>query len=79
MKDDQVYLAHIRDAIERIEAFTSGGSDQFLADLMVQDAVIRNLEVIGEAVKGLSGDLRLANPEVPWRHARRANSPLLRR
>ncbi len=67
MKDDQVYLAHIRDAIERIEAFTSGGSDQFLADPMVQDAVIRNLEVIGEAVKGLSDDLRSANPEVPWK------------
>jgi uncharacterized protein with HEPN domain len=34
---------------------------------MVQDAVIRNLEVIGEAVKGLSDDLRSANPDVPWK------------
>jgi uncharacterized protein with HEPN domain len=34
---------------------------------MVQDAVIRNLEVIGEAVKGLSEPLRLANSEVPWK------------
>ena len=33
---------------------------------MVQDAVIRNLEVIGEAVKGLSTDLRNANPDIPW-------------
>jgi uncharacterized protein with HEPN domain len=34
---------------------------------MVQDAVIRNLEVIGEAVKGLSDDLRSANRDVPWK------------
>jgi uncharacterized protein with HEPN domain len=34
---------------------------------MIQDAVIRNLEIIGEAVKGLSEDLRSANPEVLWR------------
>jgi uncharacterized protein with HEPN domain len=40
VKDDQVYLAHIRDAIERIEAFTSGGREAFFADPMVQDAVI---------------------------------------
>jgi uncharacterized protein with HEPN domain len=32
VKEDQVYLAHIRDAIERIEAFTTGGRDQFFAD-----------------------------------------------
>lgn len=67
MKEDAVYLGHIRDAIERIEAFTSGGCDQFLADPMVQDAVIRNLEVIGEAVKGLSDDVRATNPDIPWK------------
>jgi uncharacterized protein with HEPN domain len=67
VKEDRIYLAHIRGAIERIEAFTSGGRDKFLADPMVQDAVIRNLEVIGEAVKGLSEDLRAAHPDVPWR------------
>jgi uncharacterized protein with HEPN domain len=67
MKDDRVYLAHVRDAIERINAFTSGGRDQFFADPMVQDAVIRNLEVIGEAVKCLSDELRSANPNVPWK------------
>lgn len=67
MKEDRVYLSHIRDAIERIDAFTSGGRDQFLTDPMVQDAVVRNLEVLGEAAKGLSEDLRMANPEVPWK------------
>ncbi len=67
MKDDKVYLAHIRDAIQRIESFTSGGRDKFFIDPMVQDAVIRNLEIIGEAVKGLSDELRTANPDVPWK------------
>lgn len=67
MKDDAVFLGHIRDATERIEAFTSGGRDRFMADPMVQDAVIRNLEVIGEAVKGLSEDLRTTHPDVPWK------------
>jgi uncharacterized protein with HEPN domain len=54
VKEDRVYLSHIRDAIERIESYTSGGRDGFLTNDMAQDAVIRNLEVIGEAVKGLS-------------------------
>ncbi len=67
MKEDDVYLAHIRDAIDRIEAYTSGGRERFFAESVVQDAVIRNLEVIGEAVKGLSDDLRSAHPDVPWK------------
>lgn len=67
MKDDRVYLSHIRDAIDRIDAFTADGHDRFLQDIMVQDAVIRNLEVIGEAAKGLSEEIRSANPDVPWK------------
>jgi uncharacterized protein with HEPN domain len=64
MKDDHVFLAHIRDAIARIESYTQGGRDTFFADTKTQDAVIRNLEVIGEAVKNLEapGD---AGPSVP--------------
>ena len=66
MKDDRVYLLHIRDAIARIESYTSGDKSRFLQDTMIQDAVIRNLEVIGEAVKNLSADLRSQHPQVPW-------------
>ena len=58
MKDAAVFLQHIRDAIARIEAYTVDGRRAFLADRMVQDAVIRNLEVIGEAVRNLPLDLR---------------------
>ncbi len=81
MKDDRVYLRHIRDAIARIDSYTSRGHEVFLAETMIQDAVIRNLEVIGEAVKNLSDSLRMRHPEVPWTriaNARRPDPPVLR-
>ncbi len=67
MKDDRVYLEHVRDAIERIERYTADGREQFDADTMVQDAVIRNLEIIGEAVKQVSQDTRDLQPHIPWK------------
>jgi uncharacterized protein with HEPN domain len=67
VKDAAVFLRHIQDAIARIEAYTAGGQGAFLSDSMVQDAVIRNLEVIGEAVKNLPSDLRQQHPKIPWR------------
>ncbi len=67
MKDAAVYLRHICDAIARIEMYTAQGREAFLENPMVQDAVIRNLEVIGEAVKSLPSDLQHQHPEVPWR------------
>ena len=54
MKDDRVYLGHIRDAIHDIDQYTEGGRDSFMGDRMQQDAVIRKFEIIGEAVKHLS-------------------------
>jgi len=41
--------------------------EQFTADLKTQDAVVRNLEVIGEATKKLSRSLRNAHPQIPWK------------
>ena len=67
MKDPAIYLRHIRDAIARIEKYTAQGRTAFFDDTMVQDAVIRNLEVIGEAVRNLPPDLRRRYPEIPWR------------
>ncbi len=65
MKDAAIYLRHIRDAITRIEKYTAQGRKAFFDDTLVQDGVIRNLEVIGEAVKNLPPELRRQHPEMP--------------
>jgi len=66
-RDDRVYLLHIRDAIIRIVDYTADGREAFLASAMKQDAVIRNLEIIGEATKRLGEETRARAPDVPWR------------
>ena len=58
MKDDRVYLEHIRDALRDITAYTSTGRDAFVAEPMRQDATLRKLEVIGQAVKNLSEETK---------------------
>lgn len=63
------YLAHITEAIERIDRY-AGTMDQveFLNNQLVQDAVIRNLEIIGEAshsIERLAPDFAAAHPELP--------------
>jgi uncharacterized protein with HEPN domain len=65
VKSDVPYLAHIADAITAIESYTSGGRDKFMAEQLLQDAVIRNFEVIGEAANRLSADLRNRSG-FPW-------------
>ena len=67
MSGDEVYLRHILDAIHRIESYISKGRESFLSDQMPQDAVMRQLEVIGEAVKQISAATRQARPHVRWR------------
>ncbi|MBF0176162.1 MAG: DUF86 domain-containing protein [Magnetococcales bacterium] len=53
--------------LERIEKFTKDGQGHFLSNLMVQDAVYRNFEVIGEAAKNIPESVRKQYPEIPWR------------
>ena len=67
MNKDLLYLESIRDCLERIAEYTAAGEQAFAESRLIQDGVIRNLEVIGEATKNLSTDLRAANPEIPWR------------
>ena len=67
MKDDRVYLEHIREALEDIAAYTSVGREAFLVDRMRQDATLRKLQVIGEAVKNLSDDMKSRQPQIPWK------------
>lgn len=66
MKGDRAYLVHILESISRIEAFTTGGRAAFLQDLMVQDAVLRNLQTLAESTQRLSEWIKLQNPQVRW-------------
>lgn len=67
MKNDRLYLGHIRDAIMRIQRYTQDGRDAFFAQEETQDAVVRNLEIIGEATKKMSESTKSCAAEVPWR------------
>ena len=67
---DELRLRHALEASERIENYMSGVQrDAFQANRMLQDAVIRNLEIIGEACVNLTPEFRDAHPEVPWHKA----------
>lgn len=67
MNRDLIYLQHILDAILKIESYVSAGKDAFMEDSIRQDAVIRKLEIIGEASKKISDDLRKKHPAIPWK------------
>lgn len=65
-----IYLGHILEAIERIDAYVEGMTGvEFLEDAKTQDAVIRNFEIIGEACRNIElhhSDFAAEHPEVPW-------------
>jgi uncharacterized protein with HEPN domain len=67
-RDDLPYLRHMLDAIFRIESYVGGVEEtDFLGNTEKQDAVIRQLQILGEAVKRLSQELRVLYPDIPWR------------
>jgi len=67
MKDDKVYLTHIVECIQYILEYTQSGEEEFYKQRIIQDAVIRNLEIIGEATKNISKEYRNQYPDIPWR------------
>jgi len=67
-RDSRVYLQDIVEAIGKVKAYTAGMSRAaFESDSKTVDAVLRNLEVIGEAARGIPESFREAHPEVAWR------------
>ncbi len=63
-----VYLQDILESIEYIQSFLDGVSeDEFYENVEKQDAVLRRLEIIGEAVKHLPEEIREIHPDIPWR------------
>jgi uncharacterized protein with HEPN domain len=67
MKDDRIYLLHVRDSIQHIVNYTAAGKENFFSDRKTQDAVVRNLEIIGEATKRVFATLKEAHPDIAWK------------
>lgn len=67
-KDDTIYLEHIEQSLNKIIEYAGELTEkEFLNNSMVQDACIRQFEIIGEAAKRISSNLRDSNPEIPWK------------
>lgn len=66
-RDDTVYLHHILDAIDLIEEYTKGMSEnEFLSNSMAHDAVVRQIEIIGEAARNISDEFQEKHSKLPW-------------
>jgi uncharacterized protein with HEPN domain len=77
-RTDQEFLSDIREALQRITTYVAGMTyESFVADPKTQDAVVRNLEILGEATKNLSEELRAKYPSVPWRSMAGARDRLI--
>lgn len=67
-KDSVVYLKHILECINKIETYVSSTNEkEFLNNELIQDAVIRNFEIIGEATKRISIELREKYSHIEWK------------
>ncbi|MDE1890846.1 MAG: DUF86 domain-containing protein [Planctomycetota bacterium] len=67
-REDTAIIQDMKEAIDRIMSYTSGMEyDSFLQDNKTQDAVIRNIEILGEASKSLSNETREKYPHIPWK------------
>jgi uncharacterized protein with HEPN domain len=68
-KDIRVFLEHILESISLIEEYTKDkGEEEFLNSKQLQDAVIRRIEIIGEAIKNVPNDIRERFKDIPWRN-----------
>ena len=69
MKDNKIYLEDIISSIKKIEKYINDISfEEFSDNEMIVDAVVRNLEIIGEAARNLEDDFKETNSHIPWRN-----------
>lgn len=67
MKSDTLYTIHIHECIDRIHSYISGiDQDQFMASTLIQDAVLRNLQVLAESTQRLSDEFKTLHKEIEW-------------
>lgn len=66
-REIRIFIEDIMESIVKIEEYTCGiNREKFLQESWIQDAVIRRLEIIGEAVKNIPDDFRNRYPDIPW-------------
>jgi len=67
-KDPKIFIEHILESIARIEKYTKQiTKKEFLNSTQIQDAVIRRIEIIGEAAKNIPAETKRKHPNLPWR------------
>ena len=67
-RDNKVFLQHILESLEKVKILTKRLSkEKFLKSWKTQDVVVRRLEIIGEAAKNVSSDLKEKHADVPWK------------
>jgi len=67
-KDVWVYIDDVLECIDKVEKYTEGVcEEEFYKNTQIQDAVIRRLEIMGEAIKNIPVDFREQYPDIPWR------------
>ena len=77
-REDIAFIEDIKEAIKRINSYISGMDyKEFLKDKKTQDAVVRNLEIIGEAAKNISQESKQKYPVMPWKDFARVRDKLI--
>ncbi|MBF0282133.1 MAG: DUF86 domain-containing protein [Zetaproteobacteria bacterium] len=66
-KNDSIYVDHMLMCIQKINEYTEESKEKFLESPMVQDAVIRNLQVLAESSQRISDDLKRSHADIAWR------------
>ena len=78
MKNNKLYLLHILECISRIEKYCADDSESFMNSKLLQDAVLRNLQTIGQSSINLSEDIKKDHPEIDWRAINSLRNVLVR-
>lgn len=66
-RGDLDYIKDIRESLKRIESYKGNMSySEFLLDYKTQDAIVRNIEIVGEAAKNISEKFKQEHPQIPW-------------